>query len=469
MNQSAISRDEFGAAYRGQMKVEKKYKVVSLFSGAMGLDLGVERTGRFHLLATVEVEKTYCDTVRHNVSKGLLHPGLKVYEGDIRKLDPQRMMNELGLKPGQLDLLVGGPPCQAFSTAGKRGTVQDPRGELLWEFLRFVDAFRPKLFMMENVRGLLSAALKHRPIKARPDKGGNRLDPDEEPGSVVRLFADDLMKLSGAKYHMDCFEVNSVNYGAPQIRERVLFIGNRYNDVVDFPVPTHGVDRKEFDLFVNGPELKPWRTLRDAIGDLAETSPVVMDFSPRKLEILSQVPPGSNWRSLPEDVQKNSMGQAFYAKGGRSGWWRRLSWELPSPTLVTMPNHASTALCHPTQTRALSVREYARIQEFPDNWEIVGKASEQYAQIGNAVPTRLGEVAGNLLALRLDTLQRRRWRAFPGEPKEYRVVYVQSHIRTRQWYKNGEVFIWKEGERNEHAAYSAPRVTSKQRLITAGN
>ncbi len=448
--------------------MDSQYKVVSLFSGALGLDLGVEQTRRFKLLATVEVEKTYCETVRHNQRRGLLPADLKVYEADIRRLDPLEMMEELGLKPGQLDLLVGGPPCQAFSTAGKRGTVQDPRGELLWEFLRFVDAFRPKYFMMENVRGLLSAALKHRPISARPDNGGYALRPDEEPGSVVRLFADDLMRLSGTAYHMDCFEVNSVNYGAPQIRERALFIGNRYNDVVDFPAPTHGVEQKD-DLFAASGTMKPWRTLRDAIGDLVEPEPVVMNFSPRKLEILAQVPPGSNWRSLPEAVQKESMGRAYFAKGGRSGWWRRLSWELPSPTLVTMPNHASTSLCHPTKTRALSVREYARIQEFPDNWEIVGKTSEQYAQIGNAVPTRLGEVAGHLLASRLDALKQRKWRPFAGTAGEFRVVYVQSHVRTRQWFKNGEVFVWKEGESNGHASYSPPKVTTKQRLISSGS
>ena len=448
---------------------DKKYNVLSLFSGAMGLDLGIEKTGRFRLLATVEVEKTYCDTVRHNQNRGLLPSDLRVYEADIRTLDPKKMMKELGIKPGELDLLVGGPPCQAFSTAGKRGTVQDPRGELLWEFLRFVDAFKPKYFLMENVRGLLSAALRHRPIAERPDKGGKPLRDDEKPGAVVRLFADDLMRLSGNPYHMDCFEVNSVNYGAPQIRERALFIGNRYNDVVDFPKPTHGnPEQGNDDLFDVGATLSPWRTLREALNGLREATPVIMDFSPRKKSILGMVPPGSNWRSLPELVQKESMGKAYFAKGGRSGWWRRLSWELPCPTLVTMPNHASTSLCHPTETRALSVREYARVQEFPEHWEIVGKPSEQYAQIGNAVPTRLGEVAGNLLATRLDALKARKWRVYPGEPREFRVVYVQSHVRTRQWFRDGEAVVWRDGESNGHATYTPPKTLRKERLIRSG-
>jgi len=380
------------------------------------------------------------------------------------------MMKELGLKVGELDVLIGGPPCQAFSTAGKRGTVQDPRGELLWEFLRFVEAFRPKYFLMENVRGLLSAALRHRPIAERPDKGGTLLSEDEQSGSVVRLFAHDLMRLKGSSYHLDCFEVNAVNYGAPQIRERVLFVGNRYNDIVDFPNPTHvapeQADRK--DLFSAQTGAKPWRNLHDAIGNLRETQPLVMDFSPRKKFFLQKVPPGSNWRSLPDTLQRESMGAAYFAKGGRSGWWRRLSWELPSPTLVTMPNHASTALCHPTETRALSVREYARIQGFPDEWEILGKTSEQYAQIGNAVPTVLGEVAGNLLATRLRLLAQRNWLPYAHKPPEFRIVYIQSHVRTRQWFRNGKTRIWRDGEANEDATYTAPKTLTKQRSLGSG-
>lgn len=290
-----------------------KFKVVSLFSGAMGLDLGVEATGRFQLLATVEVEKAYCETVRHNQRRGLLPVDLRVYEADIRTLNPYEMMRQLGLKSGELDLMVGGPPCQAFSTAGKRGAVQDPRGELLWEFLRFVDAFQPKFFLMENVRGLLSAAIKHRPISERPDRGGMALRSDEKPGSVVRLFAQDLARLSGGSYNLDCFEVNSVNYGAPQIRERALFIGNRYNDAVDFPDPTHGVEDGALDLFSKR-EILPWRTLSDALQGLVDNDPVIMDFSPRKKSVLRLVPPGSNWRALPESIQRESMGKAFFAK-----------------------------------------------------------------------------------------------------------------------------------------------------------
>jgi DNA (cytosine-5)-methyltransferase 1 len=215
----------------------------------------------------------------------------------------------------------------------------------LWQFLRFIEAMRPRFFLMENVRGLLSAGLRHRPIAERPERGGANLEPDEMPGSVVRLFADDLQEIDGGPYHMDCFEVNAVNYGAPQLRERAIFIGNRYNASVDFPNPTHGNPTAEEDeptLFDPAQRLLPWRTLGDAIGHMDNPGAVLMDFSPRKKGYLAQVPPGSNWRSLPPKLQRESMGTAWFAKGGRSGWWRRLSFDLPCPTLMTMPNHAST-------------------------------------------------------------------------------------------------------------------------------
>lgn len=444
-----------------------KYRTISLFSGGMGLDIGLEQTGRYEVLACVEKVPAFCQTIRLNRDQGRLRPDLQVFEGDITNIDPLDVLRAVGAKPGEIDLVVGGPPCQSFSTAGKRRTTEDPRGTLLWQFLRFVEVIQPRFFLMENVRGLLSAALHHRPISQRPDKGGPPLAPNEEPGSVVRLFAEDLQRAPDARYHMDCFEVNCVNYGAPQIRERAIFIGNRYNAVIDFPDPTHGVPDGANDaagqLFActNDAELKPWATLRDAIGDLREASPTVLDFSPRKKKYLSMVPQGSNWRSLPIEVQKESMGKAWHAKGGRSGWWRRLTFDLPCPTLVTMPNHASTALCHPTETRALSIREYARIQEFPDEWVFAGTTAEQYAQVGNAVPTRLGSVAGNVIACELDSLAAQGWRPHDRVPANFRVVYVQSHVRTRQWFKDGETFVWEDGAENGDAAYSAPKTKRK--------
>ncbi|PPD43884.1 MAG: DNA (cytosine-5-)-methyltransferase [Methylocystis sp.] len=434
----------------------KRYRVVSLFSGAMGLDLGLHKTGRFEVLACLEKERSFCDTIRANRDRGNLPRSLKVYEGDISQFDPLRILEDCELKPGEVDVLLGGPPCQSFSTAGRRGTVQDPRGTLLWEYLRFIEAVRPRFFIMENVRGLLSAALRHRPIAKRK---GEPLEPDEVSGSVVRRFADDLQKIAGGPYHMDCFEVNAVNYGAPQLRERAIFIGNRFNTSVDFPDPTHGPHSVDMapTLFEAPSQLKPWRTLRDAIGHFTDPGDIIMDFSPRKKNFLSLVPPGSNWRSLPEQLQRESMGKAWAAKGGRSGWWRRLSFDLPCPTLVTMPNHASTSLCHPTEVRALSLREYAAIQEFPSDWEFCGTTSQRYAQVGNAVPVRLGEVAGQVVAEEMDRLGARGWKRSARAPEHYRVIYVQSHVRTRMWFKRGETFVWSDGEENTHATYESPQ------------
>lgn len=437
----------------------------------MGLDLGLERTGRFKLLACVEKEKAFCDTIRMNRDRGRLPKNLSVYEADITDLDPLRILADVGLEPGELDLLSGGPPCQSFSTAGRRGTIQDVRGTLLWQFLRFVEVMRPKFFLMENVRGLLSAAARHRPIKHRPEHGGKDYDPDEQPGSVVRRFATDLGTIAGAPYRMDCFEVNAVNYGAPQLRERALFIGNRFNAAVDFPDPSHGPpDDKESEvpaLFDTGPKsrLLPWRRLLDAIGHLQERNPVVMDFSERKKKYLAMVPPGSNWRSLPVQVQKESMGAVWHAKGGRSGWWRRLNFDLPCPTLVTMPNHAGTSLCHPTELRALSLKEYQLIQEFPEDWEICGTTAQQYAQVGNAVPVRLGQIAGQVIAETMDRLATEKWRPHPGHTERYRTIYVQSHIRTRQWYKDGKTFVWHDGDDNSNANYGKPKTKRRIKVM----
>ena len=418
------------------------------------------------MLMCVEKEAAFCATIKRNRDAGRLPKDLKIVHDDIKRLDPHQLRDSLGLAPGELDVLVGGPPCQSFSTAGKRGTVQDPRGTLLWDFLRFVEAFQPKFFLMENVRGLLSAALTHRAIRERPENGGSPLSAEEAPGSVVSLFCDDLQKIQGGPYHMDCFEVNAVNYGAPQIRERAIFIGNRFNTVVDFPNPTHGeaadstVGQSDLFLFIeNSQLLKPWATLRDAIGDLHEETSEILDFSPRKKNFLTMVPEGSNWRSLPVETQKESMGLAWVAKGGRSGWWRRLTFDLPCPTLVTMPNHASTSLCHPTETRALSLREYARIQEFPDEWEFSGTTAEKYAQVGNAVPVRLARIAGELIASELGKLRCSQMRKLATQPPAFRKVYIQSHVRTRRWFKDGETLVW--GADDDGSRYGSPKTLRK--------
>lgn len=442
-------------------RLAKQFSVISLFSGAMGLDIGLEQTGRFATRAAVESEPAFCKTILANRDAGLTaDSGMLVYDVDVATLDPVQLLDDLGMSAGEVDLVVGGPPCQSFSTSGRRGTVQDPRGTLLWEFLRFVDAIQPKFFLMENVRGLMSAALDHRPLADRPEKGGPPLRTTEQPGSVVRQFMADLH----GGYRLDVFELNAANYGAPQIRERVLFIGNRSEQLINFPDPTHGIEAAPaqqplFGHSAKSRRLKPFRTLGDALRGLDDPDPIKMDFSPRKKHYLSMIPPGSNWRSLPEDIAKESMGRAFFAKGGRSGWWRRLSFDLPSPTIMTMPNHASTALCHPVETRALTLRECARIQEFPDGWQFQGSPAEQFAQVGNAVPVRLGRVAGEVLASALTVESQ----LDPSQSKpRVRQIYLKSHIRTRRWYKAGETLV--RGSADDASAYGPQRNNRRESI-----
>lgn len=412
-----------------------RYSTVSVFSGAGGLDVGLDRTGRYDLLACFELDPVFCATLEENRQAGLFgSPVTQVVQADLSVTPPEEVLRMTGLQPGELDLLVGGPPCQAFSTAGRRQSVSDPRGTLLWHFLDLVRVLRPRFFVMENVRGLLSAALRHRPIAERPERGGPPLMPEEEPGSVVARWLHDLTTATDGAYRLDCFEVNAVNYGAPQLRERALFVGNREGKLVDFPEPTHAPPDPHTGEPVNG--LLPFATLGEALDGFVEADQQILDFSPRKKRYLGMVPPGGNWRALPADVAQESMGKAFFAKGGRSGWWRRLSWDLPCPTVVTMPNHASTSMCHPTETRALSVGECARIQGFPDGWAFCGRVAEQMTQIGNAVPARLGEVAGEVVAEGLDSDKRAE-----GAP-QFRRVYLKSHVRTRQWFRAGETFLW---------------------------
>lgn len=476
--QQAMWWDRVRQTQKGDLRVTKrKFTMISTFSGAMGLDIGLESVGCFSLLAAIEKEPVFRETISLNIEEGRIGSSDTILLGDINEVDPKELREKLGLKPGELDVLVGGPPCQSFSTAGKRGSVLDPRGTLLWRFLDYVVEFRPKVFLMENVRGLVSAALRHRPIKERPPKDGPPLEEDELPSSVLRAFARDLQQRTEGHYVLDGFEVNSVNYGSPQIRERLLVFGNSLSVRIEFPQPTHGsptevaaTDSKEQMQLFESQSLKPWATLYDCISSIVNDPLELLDFSPRKKSYLDLVPAGSNWRSLPEELQRESMGKAFFAKGGRSGWWRRLTFDLPSPTVVTMPNHASTSLCHPTETRVLSVLEYKRIQEFPDDWVLAGTISEKYRQIGNAVPVRLGRIAGEVIQGLLVSSQCDATEitdSVEAHLRDFRLVYLKSHIRTRQWFKNGKAAIWTDQKdaSDGSSRYSTAKTIRRERFL----
>jgi DNA (cytosine-5)-methyltransferase 1 len=291
------------------------------------------------------------------------------------------VMQLTGLGPGEIDLLAGGPPCQSFSTAGKRLSLDDvEKGTLVFEFVRLVDELRPRAFLMENVKGLLSASIRWRRL---PYNNNGKII-DDLHGSLFRELTSRLTSLG---YSVGFREVNAADYGVPQRRQRVFVAGYRDGSPVTFPEPTHSARQSIFT--------KPWRTLGEALAGLEGDDSYCTAFSERKLTYLRMVPEGGNWRDLPADQQEESMGKAFHAKGGRSGYWRRLTFAAPAPTILTEPQNASTSLCHPTEDRPLSVRECARVQTFPDDWQFKGTGRDQYRLVGNAVPVELGRSVGS--------------------------------------------------------------------------
>lgn len=396
-------------------------KIVSLFSGAMGLDLGLEEAG-FETAVCVENDKEAVATIKYN------KPSLSVFDCSITEVKGRELKTAGGFSDKAIPLVAGGPPCQAFSVFGNRLGIEDSRGQLIFEFIRIIDELKPTTFLMENVRGLLSMAI----VPNKKELKENNSIPKEyfEKGSLINLIFEEFNKIG---YHVDCFVVNAVNYGAPQIRERVLLIGNRCGYSVDFPKPMYS-NREEDNL-------PPFKTLGDVIGPEAEFQdpcPEVMNFSPRKLKYLSMVPPGGNWRSLPVEIQKESMGKSWYLKGGRSAYWRKLSFKFPSPTVVTMPNHAGTSMCHPEELRAISVGEAAAIQGFPTDWSFQGTATAKFRQIGNAVPVKLGAIAGSVIIDLLKKIDDE------GHQKEticsHTITHLRPHVRTRTFWKNGQSF-----------------------------
>lgn len=351
--------------------------VISLFSGALGLDLGLERAG-FDIRVAVECNSAALATIEAN------RPGIALPRR-VEDLSTEQILRAARLAAAEVTVVTGGPSCQAFSTAGQRGSFEDPRGTLFREFLRVVREAQPQFFVMENVRGILSAAVRHRPLNQRGPKFPP-LEPNEELGSALKLV---LQELRATGYHVVFDLVNAADYGVPQTRERVLFIGSRDGKPIRIPLPTHTQSPTR--------GLPAWVNLRDALRGLHEYDPAFTPLSDRKSRFMSMVPEGGNWRDLPSEVQADALGGAFGSWGGRSGFYRRLAWDRPAPALTTRPDSKATMLCHPEHTRPLTVREYARIQQFPDEWSFVGSVPQQYVQIGNAVPVGLGEAVGRTI------------------------------------------------------------------------
>ena len=353
---------------------DRPLNAVSVFSGAMGLDLGFELAG-FDVRFACDIMPAACDTIRTN------RPSLPLVQGDVSSVRGKEILARAGLKGPDLDLLIGGPPCQAFSTAGRRRGLDDAdKGPLIFEYLRLLGELRPRAFVMENVKGLLSAPKTYH--RMPPGNNGRRI-----AGVHGVLLEEFLAGVRALGYSCEHRLLNAADYGVPQVRNRVFFVGFRDGRAPSFPKATHSAE--------GGRGLHRWNTLGSVIRPLKDDGSFRNKFSPRKLKYLRMVPEGGNWRHLPEAVQRESMGRAFFAKGGRTGYWRRLAFDQPCPTLLTEPQNASTSLCHPKLDRPLTVREYARVQTFPDDWKICGGGMEQYRMMGNAVPVLLAaHVAG---------------------------------------------------------------------------
>lgn len=317
-----------------------KIKGIELFAGAGGLALGLEEAG-IHGQAFVEFDKSACNTLRKN------KPSWNVIEGDIATVDFKEYH-------GKIDVVSGGAPCQAFSYAGKRLGFGDTRGTLFAEFARCLKEVEPKMFLFENVKGLLTH-----------DKG--------------RTFKTIIHEFESLGYETQYKVLNAAYYGVGQKRQRLIVIGIRENlkdkIIFNYPEPSENMT-----------------VLRDVLQNVPESP--YQPYSENKRRVMELVPAGGCWVDLPEEVAKEYMGKSYHSGGGRRGMARRISWDEPCLTLTTSPSQKQTERCHPDETRPFTVREYARIQSFPDEWKFEGSLSEQYKQIGNAVPVELARRLG---------------------------------------------------------------------------
>ena len=334
----------------------KPYKVLELFAGAGGLALGLEKAG-LKCIALNEIDHWAAETLRYN------RPNWNVLEGDVRNLSFKHLKDEV-------DVVTGGFPCQAFSYAGKQLGLEDARGTLFYEFARAVQETMPSICIGENVKGLLS----------------------HDEGKTLKGMISILDEI-GYRV-LDPKVLKAIYYNVPQKRERLILVGIRKDLDIEFQYPqpnktVYNLDSalKKGDLF-----------------DCDVPSSAGAKYPERKKEILDLIPPGGYWRNLPIDIQKEYMQKSFYLGGGKTGMARRISWNEPSLTLTCSPAQKQTERCHPDETRPFTVREYARIQTFPDVWKFAGSINQQYKQIGNAVPVNLAFAIGQSVVQCLNQL-----------------------------------------------------------------
>lgn len=323
------------------------YTTIELFAGAGGLALGVEKAG-FNTIGLVELNKDACDTLRIN------RPNWNIICDDISNISCQDLEQLFNIKKKELDLLSGGAPCQAFSYAGKRLGLEDARGTLFYHYAVFLEKLQPKMFLFENVRGLLT----------------------HNGGKTYSIMIDIFEK---AGYEIQKEVLNAWDYGVAQKRERLITIGIR-KDLAD---------RIKF-TFPSKHKYKP--VLRDVLQNVPES--IGVEYGINKKKIFELVPPGGYWKDIDSQIAKEYMKSCWNMEGGRTGILRRMSMDEPCLTVLTSPSQKQTERCHPLESRPFTVRENARCQSFPDEWQFCGSVMSQYKQVGNAVPVNLAyEVA----------------------------------------------------------------------------
>lgn len=340
-----------------KVKAHRQLTSIELFAGAGGLALGLEDAGFDHI-GLVEFDKDAANTLKSN------RPDWNVIWDDIANISPLDLPRVFDVEVGELDLLSGGAPCQAFSYAGKKLGLEDARGTLFYHFAKFLTQLQPKAFLFENVRGLISH-----------DKGRTYR-------VILEIFAE-------AGYDIEREVLNSWNYGVAQKRERLITVGIR-NDLT-----------KQVNIrFPQRHAYKP--VLSDVLKAVPDSDGA--QYSEYKRRIFELVPPGGYWRDIPETIAREYMKSCWDMGGGRTGILRRLSMDEPSLTVLTTPSQKQTDRCHPEEPRPFKIRENARIQSFPDSWDFQGSIGSQYKQIGNAVPPKLAFEIGNVIRKGLESV-----------------------------------------------------------------
>lgn len=330
------------------MKQKKMYNVVELFAGAGGLALGLEQAG-FKTKAVLEIDKWACETLKRN------RPNWNIIQGDITKISQTGIKKHLQ-DDEEIDLLSGGYPCQSFSYAGNRLGIDDTRGTLFYDYALILDELQPKMFVAENVKGLVT----------------------HDQGNTFKTM---LNVFENSGYDIVYKILNSLDYSVAQKRQRVVIVGirkdikNQIKDDFEFPKPH---DKK--------------LTLRDILKNVPKSE--CATYNEAKKNVLKYVKPGGCWRDLPDDIAREYMKTTYFMGGGRTGIARRLSWDEPGLTVLCSPAQKQTERCHPDELRPFSIRENARIQSFPDDWIFQGPLTQQYKQIGNAVPVNVATEVG---------------------------------------------------------------------------